>query len=76
MKRKYHTVAMRPETYARLKAYKMGNTTYDKVLNQLMDALPLEEVSEAEIKEIRRRMKDIKGGGRDWREVRKALGDD
>jgi predicted CopG family antitoxin len=76
MKRKYQTVAMRPETYERLKAYKMGGSTYDKVLNQLMDALPLEEVSEAEIKEIRRRMRDIKGKGRDWREVRKELGDD
>jgi predicted CopG family antitoxin len=74
MKRKYHTVAMRPETYERLKAYKLGASTYDEVLNELMDALPLEEVSEAEIKEIRRRMKDLKG--RDWREVRKSLGDD
>ena len=74
MSRKYHTVAMRPETYERLKAYRLGGSTYDTVLNELMDALPLEEVSEAEIKQIRRRMKDLKG--REWRSVRKALGDD
>ena len=74
MKKRYHTVAMRRQTYERLKDYKMAGGTYDEVLNQLMDALPLEEVSEEVLKEHRRRLKSS-----DWvtlEEVRKALGDD
>jgi hypothetical protein len=74
MKQKYYTVAMRRQTYERLKDYKMGGGTYDQVLNQLMDALPLEEVSEEVLKEHRRRLKSSR-----WvslEEVRKALGDD
>jgi hypothetical protein len=74
MKQKYHTVAMRRQTYERLKDYKMGGGTYDQVLNELMDALPLEEVSKEFLAEHRRRMKDLRGT--DWREVRKSLGDD
>lgn len=74
MRRKYYTVAMRRETYQRLKEYKQSDRTYDTILNQLMDAWPLEEVSEAEMKEIEHRLKTFKG--RDWRKVRKALGDD
>ncbi len=74
MKSKYHTVAMRRQTYERLKDYKMGGGTYDQVLNELMDALPLEEVSDELLAEHRRRLKDFRG--RDWREVRKLLGDD
>ena len=74
MKSKYRSVAMRKDTFERLKAYKMGGGTFDQVLNELMDALPLEEVAESVLAEHRRRMATFKG--RDWKEVRKSLGDD
>lgn len=36
----YRTVNVRPETHARLTAYKMGGATFDDVLVALMDATP------------------------------------
>ena len=74
MKSKYQSVAVRRATFERLKDYKMGGATFDEVLHQLMDALPIEEVSEEVLAEHRRRLKDLRG--RDWKEVRKSLGDD
>lgn len=74
MKSKYHSVAVRRATFERLKDYKMGGATFDEVLNQLMDALPLEEVSQEVLREHRRSLRGFKG--RDWKEVRKSLGDD
>ena len=74
MKSGYHNVPVRKDTFERLRAYKMGDATYDQVLNDLMDAQPLEVVAESVLREARRRMKNFRG--RDWREVRKSLGDD
>lgn len=74
MKSVYRNVPVRKDTFERLKAYKMADATYDQVINQLMDALPLEEVAGWVLREHRRRMKDLRG--RDWKEVRKSLGDD
>lgn len=74
MKRKYYTVAMRRQTYERLKNYRMGGSTFDKVLNELMDAYPLEVVSAEFLREIKRRSRSSK-----WvslAEVKKSLGDD
>ena len=73
MKAKYKTVAMRRETYARLCKYRGNDETFDLVLNQLMDAWPLEEVSARELRTIRHRSRTF--DGRDYREVFKALGD-
>ena len=74
MKKKYYTVAMRRQTYERLRNYKMGGSTFDKVLNELMDAYPLEVVSAEFLREVKHRSRTFKG--RPWREVRKSLGDD
>lgn len=38
----YHTVPVRRNTWERLKAYRMGGASYDDVLNDLMDQVPLE----------------------------------
>lgn len=38
----YHTVPVRRNTWDRLKSYRMGGASYDDVLNDLMDAVPLE----------------------------------
>ena len=74
MKKKYHTVAMRRQTYERLKNYRMGGSTFDKVLNELMDAYPLEVVSAEFMREVEHRLRTF--DGIPWREVRKSLGDD
>ena len=73
MKRKYYTVAMRKETYLRLKEGTRGGATFDQVITGLLD-LHTEEISAAELKIVRQRLKTFQG--RDWREVRKSLGDD
>lgn len=39
---RYHTVPVRPATWERLKAYRMGGASYDEVLNDLMDLVALE----------------------------------
>jgi hypothetical protein len=36
----FTTLPVKPETLARLKRYKMGGASYDKVLNELMDDHP------------------------------------
>ena len=38
----YHTVPVRRNTWERLKAYRMGGASYDDVLNDLMDSVPLD----------------------------------
>ena len=72
MKSAYRTIPVKPATYRRLKDYKMGAATFDDVLNQLMDAWPLEVVSKRFIEEHKRRMKS-----KDWvplEEVARELG--
>ena len=61
------TVPVKPETLRRLRSYKIGGTTYDEVLNDLMDDNP----PVASIREHLRRLReepDIP-----WDEVRKRL---
>ena len=74
MKSAYKNVPVREDTWERLRGYKMGAATYDQVLNELMNALPLEDVAEKVVREHRRRMRSRKG--RSWKAVRKTLGDD
>lgn len=73
MKIAYRNVPVREDTYERLKAYKMGGATFDEVVNDLMNHLPLEKVSAKELRLHKRRMKTFRG--QDWKEVRDALGD-
>lgn len=73
MPSRYKTIPLRPRTYARLTAYKWGGASYDDVLNNLMDSVPLERVSDRVLREHDARMKTRQG--RDWRAVKKALGD-
>jgi hypothetical protein len=72
MSKKYKTVAMRPETYARLKEYCRDGATFDQVINSLMDDWHFEDVTPAELREIRHRSRTFKG--RPWAEVKKSLG--
>lgn len=74
MKPVYKNVPVREDTWERLRGYKMGSATYDEVLNELMNALPLEDVAEKVVREHRRRMRSRRGRG--WKAVRKTLGDD
>ena len=74
MKSAYKNVPVREDTFERLRAYKMGDATFDALLNELMDAVPIEKVAARAVREHKRRMKTFKG--RDWRDVRSSLGDD
>ena len=74
MKSACKSVPVREDAWERLRGYKMGSATYDQVLNELMNALPLEDVAEKVVCEHRRRMKTRRG--RSWKAVRKTLGDD
>lgn len=73
MASRYKTIPVQPATWERLRAYRMGSATYDDVLNELMNAVPLERVAERVIREHRERM--ARGRWRDWRRVRKDLGE-
>ena len=74
MKSAYKNVPVREDTWERLRGYKMASATYDQVLNELMNALPLEDVAEKVVREHRRRMRSRRGRG--WKVVRKTFGDD
>lgn len=41
-KEPYHTIPVRRSTWERFKGYRMGGASYDEVLNDLMDQVPLE----------------------------------
>lgn len=38
----YHTIPVRRSTWDRFKGYRMGGASYDEVLNDIMDMIPLE----------------------------------
>jgi len=40
----YHTIPVRRKTWDRIKAYRMGGASYDDVLNEMMDEIPLDKV--------------------------------
>ena len=61
------TIPVKPETLARLRAYKVGGSTYDDVLNDLMDDRP----PMGFIREHLRRLKEEEFS--DWKDVRKRL---
>lgn len=50
---RYKTIPVTPETHDRLTAYKLGNSTYDDVVNGLMDMVPLEDFVEAHLAQQR-----------------------
>jgi len=70
MKDSYRTIPVRPSTWKRLKDYRMGDATFDEVLNDLMDKVPLEVFSEKLIKEHNERLRTFEG--RSWRKVKDA----
>ena len=61
------TIPVKPETLARLRVYKVGGSTYDDVLNDLMDDRP----PAGFIREHLRRLKEEEFS--DWKDVRKRL---
>lgn len=67
----YKTIPLRPDTWERLRDYKMGGATYDDVLNELMDALPMDRITAKALRVHDERMRTFKG--RDWREIRKDV---
>lgn len=64
----YHNVPVKRATWLRLRDYKMVSATYDDVLNQLMDSVPLEMLTEKVLAEHKHRIATF--DGRDWRELR------
>jgi len=58
----YKTINLKPETYERLILYKHGNTTFDEVLNQLLDMIREEDFYRKVLEEHRSRMARIKSG--------------
>ena len=69
----YHTIPVKAGTWQRLKDYKMGDSTYDEILNDLMDSVPLEVFTKKVLKEHKKRLKEFKG--RSWRKVKEDLND-
>lgn len=67
----YHNVPVKRTTWLRLRDYKMVSATYDDVLNQLMDSMPLETVTEEVLAEHKRRLATF--DGRPWREIRDEI---
>jgi len=61
------TVPVKPETLRRLRSYKVGGTTYDEVLNDLMDDNPPGGFIREHLRRLREEP-DIP-----WSEVRKRL---
>ena len=54
------TITVREETKKRLDDYKIGEMTYDDLLNYLMDTIPTEDIAEEDIKEHYRRLETFK----------------
>ena len=61
------TVPVKPETLRRLRSYKVGGTTYDEVLNDLMDDNPPGTFIREHLRRLREEP-DIP-----WSDVRKRL---
>ncbi len=54
------TITVREETKKRLDSYKIGEMTYDDLLNYLMDTIPTEDIDKEDIKEHYRRLETFK----------------
>ena len=50
------TISIKEETKKRLNKYKIGEMTYDDVLNYLIDTVEMEDIAEEDIKECYRRL--------------------
>jgi hypothetical protein len=59
------TITVDDKTKQRLADYKLGDWTYDDVLNMLMDKISIEDISEEHIREHYRRLKDFKAISKD-----------
>lgn len=55
-KAKVTTLTIRETTRRRLADYKRGDSSFDDVLNRLMDAVPLEDAMEDDIREHYKRL--------------------
>lgn len=55
------TITISDKTRARLADYRLGNLTYDDVLNLFMDRVDLEDISVEHVLEHYRRLADFKG---------------
>ncbi len=55
------TITINEKTKERLSDYKLGNWTFDDVLNMLMNRVSIEDVSAEHIKEHYHRLADFKG---------------
>ena len=65
------TITVDKRTKERLADYKLGNWTYDDVLQMLMDNVSLEDITAEHIEEHYRRLEDFKGISKE--EFRKRL---
>lgn len=66
--RPYTTISVKLETVKRLRAYKIGDTSHDDVLNELMDSLPPEKF-------VAEHLRRLKGEPRrPWSKVRRDVG--
>jgi hypothetical protein len=52
------TITVRAATRRRLADYKRGDSTFDDVLNRLMDAVPIEDAMEEDIRAHYQRLKE------------------
>jgi len=59
------TISLQSDTKERLDDYKMGNMTYDDLLNVFMDMVAIEDISEEHIKEHYRRLETFRGVTKD-----------
>ena len=66
-RREYTTLPVRKRTLQRLRGYKVGGVSYDKLLNDLLDAHPPEEFFLEHLRRLRREPR------RSWSEIRKEL---
>jgi len=65
--REYTTLPVRRETLRRLRGYKVGGVSYDKLLNDLLDAHPPEEFFLEHLRRLKREPR------RPWSDIRKEL---
>ena len=54
------TISIAEKTKVRLNDYKMGNMTYDDLLNVFMDAISIEDIAKEHIEEHYKRLKTFK----------------
>jgi len=59
------TISVTEKTKTRLNDYKMGNMTYDDLLNGFMDAISIEDIAKEHIEEHYKRLKTFKAVSKD-----------